>query len=95
MRQLQINTQTKQASLPKLGILTHVNELANYDMIYIFHQLKNGAELSIEKDDKRTWDENALAVFFKEFKLGYVSFLTNLSILSIWSALKSNFIGLS
>lgn len=71
MRQLQLKTQ--QAALPQLGILTHVNELANYDMIYIYHQLKNGAELSIEKDDKRTWDENALAVFYKGFKLGYVS----------------------
>jgi len=71
MRQLQINTQ--QPVLPQLGILTHVNELANYDMIYIYHQLKNGTALRIEKDDKRTWDENSLAVFFKGFKLGYVS----------------------
>lgn len=71
MRQLQINTQ--QAALPQLGILTHVDELANYDMIYIYHQLKNGISLSIEKDEKRTWDDNSLAVFYKGFKLGYVS----------------------
>ncbi len=71
MRQLQINTQ--QASLPQLGILTHVDELANYDMIYIYHQLKHGTELTIQKDEQRTWDDNSLAVFYKGFKLGYVS----------------------
>lgn len=71
MRQLQINAQ--QVSLPQLGILTHVDELANYDMIYIFHQLNHGAELTIQKDESRTWDENSLAVFYKGFKLGYIS----------------------
>ncbi len=71
MRNLQIATQP--AVLPQMGILTHVDELANYDMIYIYHQLKNGAELRIERDEKRTWDENSLAVFYKGYKLGYVS----------------------
>ena len=56
MRNLQIATQPE--VLPQMGILTHVDELANYDMIYIYHQLKNGAELRIEREAKRTWDEN-------------------------------------
>ena len=71
MRNLQLTTQNR--NLPQLGILTHVEELANYDMIYIYHQLQKGTELRIERDEKRTWDENALAIYFKGFKLGYVS----------------------
>ena len=71
MRNLQLAT--NHSALPQLGILTHVEELANYDMIYIYHQLQKGTELRIEKDDKRYWDENALAIYFKGFKIGYVS----------------------
>ncbi len=59
--------------LPHLGILTHVNELSKHDMIYIYHHLSIGAELSLEHDRTRLWDKNAVAVFFKGFKIGYIS----------------------
>mgnify|MGYP005675358575 CR=1 FL=1 len=31
--------------LPKLGILTHVEELTRYDLIYVAHKMKNGVDL--------------------------------------------------
>lgn len=59
--------------LPQLGILTHVEELTRYDLIYVAHKMRNGVELLLKKDDHRSWDENALAIYYKGFKLGYVS----------------------
>lgn len=59
--------------LPQLGILTHVDELTRYDLIYVAHKMSLGTELSIKKDEQRSWDDNALAVYYKNFKLGYVS----------------------
>lgn len=59
--------------LPQMGILTHVSELTRYDMIYVAHKMQNGVELSLKKDENRSWDENALAIHYKGFKLGYVS----------------------
>ncbi|CAG5087583.1 HIRAN domain-containing protein [Parvicella tangerina] len=59
--------------LPKLGILTHVEELTRYDLIYVAHKMQNGVELSLKRDESRSWDENALAIHYKGFKIGYVS----------------------
>ncbi len=61
------------APLPQLGILTHVEELTRYDLIYVAHKMQSGVELSLKKDENRSWDENALAIHYKGFKLGYVS----------------------
>ena len=77
MRQLKIQNNSLNSNLPSLGILTHVEELTRYEMIYIYHHLKSGAILDIEKDDNRAWDENSLMVSFKGFKLGYVSSKTS------------------
>lgn len=60
-------------SLPKLGILTQVLELTRYDYIYIKSKLYSGLELSIIEDNRRTWDKAALAVYYKGYKLGYLS----------------------
>jgi len=65
--------QTTSHALPQLGILTHVEELTRYDLIYVAHRMHNGVELSLKKDENRSWDENALAIHYKGFKLGYVS----------------------
>lgn len=59
--------------LPRLGILTHVEELTRYDFIYIAHKMSNGVEIALKKDEQRSWDENALVIYYKGFKLGYVS----------------------
>jgi len=77
MRQLKIQNNSLNTNLPSLGILTHVEELTRYEMIYIYHHLKNGAILDIEKDENRAWDENSSMVSFKGFKLGYVSSKTS------------------
>lgn len=42
-------------------------------MIYVAHKMQNGVELNLKKDEQRSWDENALAIYYKGFKLGYVS----------------------
>ncbi|MCB9194816.1 MAG: hypothetical protein H6598_01145 [Flavobacteriales bacterium] len=61
------------SNLPSLGILTHVDELSRFDMIYVAHKLSLGTELTIKKDEQRSWDDNSLALYYKGFKLGYVS----------------------
>lgn len=71
MRHLKI--QPQQHQLPSLGILTRISELSKHDMIYIYHHLKIGSELFLERDKTRLWDRNAVAVFYKGFKIGYVS----------------------
>jgi hypothetical protein len=76
MRQLQITpsiTSFQSANLPQLGILTHIEELTKHDLIYCFHQLKIGEELSLERDYNRFWDENATMVYYKNHKIGYLS----------------------
>ena len=73
MRQLKIQSQTSESNLPKLGVLTQIDEVTRYDLVYIYHLLKTGDELTIEKDLERTWDDQALVVLYKGYKLGYVS----------------------
>ena len=72
MNTLSINTYPKQ-ELPKLGVLTQLVELSRHDYIYIKEKLKPGTELEIDKDKSRIWDSQALAVYYKGFKLGYLS----------------------
>ncbi len=59
--------------LPKLGVLTQLVELSRHDYIYIKDKLKPGLELEIAQDHSRSWDLEAIAVFYKGFKLGYLS----------------------
>ena len=76
MRQLDYQNQiqsTYSSPLPTLGILTHVDELSRYELIYLYHKIKPGSELQIEQDKSRSWDENALTVSFDGRKIGYVS----------------------
>lgn len=70
MRQLILH---KKPEIPTLGILTQVVELTSFDMIYIYHHLQKGSELILEKDENHIFDKNAIAVYFKGFKLGYIS----------------------
>ena len=72
MRDLKIKQQNE-SNLPLLGIITHVTELTRYNYIYIHHLLKEGDVLKIERDLQRTWDNSAFAVYFKGYKLGYLS----------------------
>ena len=70
MRLLKLNNQRP---LPALGIITSVVELSHYDMIYIYHHLKENAFLTLKRDYNHIWDKEAVAVYYKGFKLGYVS----------------------
>lgn len=71
MRQLKI--QVPKQELPSLGILTQIDELSSHDMIYIYHHLSIGSELTLERDYARLWDKTAVSVFYKGFKIGYIS----------------------
>ncbi|MDG1238718.1 MAG: hypothetical protein P8Q16_01160 [Flavobacteriales bacterium] len=59
--------------LPKMGIMTHLVELTRHDYIYVKDQININEVLSIKADKSRFWEENSLAVFYKEFKLGYLN----------------------
>jgi hypothetical protein len=66
-------TQNSEILLPKMGIMTNLVELSRHDYIYIKDGLKTNDQLSIEQDSTRFWNKDALAVFYKGFKLGYLN----------------------
>ena len=72
MRNLKIE-QYQVSTLPLMGILTHITELSRYNYIYVQHLMKEGDNLRIQRDYKRTWDNHSLAVYYREYKLGYLS----------------------
>ena len=59
--------------LPKMGIMTHLVELSRHDYIYIKDNLKNNDILQIESDNSKFWEKNSLAIYYKDFKLGYLN----------------------
>ena len=80
MRQLQINPKGRLVSTAlnhNLGILTSVEQLGRFDMIYIYHHLKIGEELELIRDHSNPFEPYGIDVFFKGFKVGVVSPRTN------------------
>ncbi len=76
MRQLNINPKgqlVSQALYHNLGILTCVEDIAKYDMIYIYHHMSVGDELRLERDYSNIFQANQIEVFFKGFKIGMIS----------------------
>jgi hypothetical protein len=71
MRQFQYQTVNENRALP-LKLVTLVEALASYDMIYIYHHLHKGALLQLELDEHYPLNNQAVAVYFKGFKLGYL-----------------------
>lgn len=59
---------------PEIGFtaIATVEELANHDMIYIYHHLHVGAELQLIESEPGLHGEIRYAVFYKRFKLGYI-----------------------
>jgi len=76
MRQLNI-TPPFLAALPNLGLLTNVVELTYYDMIYIYHRLKQKSRIELRREHNHIFDKNAVEVYFEGFKLGYISLKVN------------------
>lgn len=72
MRQLNIPSPTPEA-LPNLGLLTNVVELTYFDMIYIFHKLKDKSRIQLKREQNHIFDKNAVEVYFEGFKIGYIS----------------------
>ena len=59
--------------LPKLGIITSIDELSSHEFIYIKNKLKSGDEITFIEDASKSWDKKAIAVYFKGYKLGYLT----------------------
>tara|TARA_B100001287_G_scaffold70393_1_gene58034 strand:+ start:42620 stop:42961 length:342 start_codon:yes stop_codon:yes gene_type:complete len=72
MKTLALTTKN-QLILPKMGIMTNIVELSRHDFIYVKDLLKCEDVIYIKKDQNRFWNKDALAVFYKEFKLGYLN----------------------
>ena len=72
MKTLALST-TENLVLPKMGIMTQITELSRHDYIYVKHLLSENISLLISEDKSRYWDANALAVFYKHFKIGYLN----------------------
>ena len=56
----------------KLKTLVSVEELANHDMIYIYHHIKPGAEVELKFAEETLLGDLVYHVHFKGFKLGAV-----------------------
>ena len=80
MRQLQITAKGHLVSVAldhNLGILTSIDDLTRFDMIYVYHQLLPGTQLSLKRNKTNIFDENCIEVYYKNFKLGHISAKTN------------------
>ena len=73
MRLLNITPSRLEQSLPNLGILTNVVELSHYEMIYIYHHIHESCEVQLRREHNHVFDKNAVEVYFKGFKIGYIS----------------------
>lgn len=73
MRQLNIIQKTNTSVLPNLGILTNVVELSHYEMIYIYHHIQENSEIELRRQFNHVFDKSAVEVYFKGFKIGYIS----------------------
>lgn len=71
MRQLLYNARKESFALP-LKVMTTVDALTRYDMIYIYHHLFSGANLVLKQDRDYPLNSSAISVFYKGFKLGYL-----------------------
>lgn len=62
-------------SLNQFTNLQHVfkvSELLSYDMIYIYHHLQEGTDVTLVKDEIHLEGKFSYLVYFKGFKLGSV-----------------------
>lgn len=57
---------------PALDHIFNVAELMNYDMIYIYHHLHEGASILLKKDNLQLGDQQNYHVYFKGFKIGSI-----------------------
>lgn len=75
MRQLKIENPIlkKENRLYNMNLLTEVNDLRYYDMIYVYHKIKPGDELTLRRDVMCLFNPYAIEVIYQGYKLGYVS----------------------
>ncbi len=50
----------------------HLAGFSYYEGVFAFNKLKIGSELSLKLDKENKYDPQAVAVYFKEYKLGYI-----------------------
>jgi hypothetical protein len=62
-----------------LNTIVAVEELSNYDMIYIYHHLYVGASISLEPVTSSLKGDLRFRVFFKNFHLGYITLSNELA----------------
>ena len=73
MRLFDISKAIQPQKLPNLGILTNVVELSHYEMIYVYHHIQEKSEIELRRQYNHIFDKNAVEVYFKGFKIGYIS----------------------
>lgn len=56
-----------------LKAIANVEELVNYDMIYVYHHLNIGDTLKLIYSEIRLNGDHRYEVYYKNFKLGYIS----------------------
>ena len=73
MRKLKLISGLQELQQKPLSILTAVQQLSSYDMIYIYHHMMVGNELQLVREENHYLDKNAVQVCFKGFKIGYLT----------------------
>ena len=57
--------------------------LKYYDAIFIINKLKVGKKLKLKIETNNIYDENAVEIYYKKYKLGYIPKTSNYSIATI------------
>ncbi|WP_027418760.1 hypothetical protein [Crocinitomix catalasitica] len=73
MEQLMNNMPFEIADNFNMNTIVAIEELINYDMIYIYHHLQIGSKVELKKATENIKGDMRFAVYFKTFKLGYIT----------------------
>lgn len=63
-------TKNQTQNIPLIQHVFKVSELFNYDMIYIYHHIKEGTNVSLIRDGLQISGNYRYFVYYKNFKLG-------------------------
>lgn len=68
MKYFNSNNQNQQ-----VNSISNVNQLTNFDMIYVYHLLTKGVKLNLFKCNDKLNGDLVFKVMFQSFKIGYVN----------------------
>ena len=69
--------------MKKLYKSFEISGLRYYEALFIINKLKIGKKLKLKIEPNNIYDENAIEIYYKKYKLGYIPKTANYSIATI------------